>query len=316
MQGLVWNALRQTRVEVPEDQARELAGDASRIAMQNLQLAAESMRLKADFASADVPVLFIKGLTLAARVYGTLSFKMGWDIDILVPQECAEAAAERLKEAGYRLVIPKASSAPGQIKRWHDRFKESVWRHDERQIHVELHTDLIDNRMLLRGLSPFAAVQEVEVAPGLSLTTLSDDQLFAYLSVHGASSAWFRLKWVADFAAFIEGYEASQIEDLYTRSQTMGAGRAPAQALLLCAYLFGSRIGSKLESELKSDPANLWLFHAALRAMAGPSVATELETIRFGTATIHLAQFGLLPDWRFKIRELWRQIDAMRPRLT
>jgi hypothetical protein len=271
------------------------------------------MRLKQGFAAAGVPVLFIKGVTLAALAYGTLSLKMGWDIDILVPPDAIGFAADALSQAGYRLVIPEISTRSDQVEQWHQRFKESVWHNDERATYVELHTALVDNQMLLRGLSAFEETQEVDVAKGVRLPTLSNEALFAYLSVHGASSAWFRLKWAADLAALLDERDAPQIEALYRISQQMGAGRAAAQSLLLCAHLFGTNLGTKLGSRLMSDAASLRLFRWALRSMAGRSVATELDEMRLGTALIHLSQLELLPGWRFKLREAWRQISAMHP---
>lgn len=311
VEALVWHALRRAEVAVPEPVARQLAADAARITQQNLLFVAESVRLKALFASEDVPLLFIKGVTLATLAYGTLSLKMGWDIDVLVPRRGLSSAAEILKRAGYRLTTPEPSSDPEQIERWHSRSKESVWRDDRRGIFLELHTGLVDNQLLLRGLSPFASPQQVEVARGVTLPTLPEHDLFAYLSVHGASSAWFRLKWLADVAALLSSYDAGRIEQAYRRSQQLGAGRAAAQALLLAARLFGTKLGAQLENELRSSPGNVSLYRSGLRAMSGRSFATELDEIRFGTAIIHLSQLRLLPGWRFKAVEAWRQIRTM-----
>lgn len=50
-----------------------------------------------------------------------------------------------------------------------------------------------------------SARQLVEVACGIELPTLARDEPSAHLCVHGASSAWFRLKWITDLAALIDG---------------------------------------------------------------------------------------------------------------
>ncbi len=146
------------------------------------------------------------------------------------------------------------------------------------------------------------------MARGRFLPTLTTDELFAYLCVHGASSAWFRLKWIADVGALLAPSPPAGIERLYRRSQALGAGRAAAQALLLCGRLFGTALPPALLAELRADRTNRWLLAIALRKLAGRSLATELPETRFGTASIHLMQLGLLPGLKFKLGEIGRQL--------
>ena len=112
---------------------------------------------------------------------------------------------------------------------------------------------------LARQLSP--------VAKGIELPTLGKDELFAYLTVHGASSAWFRLKWITDLAALLHGESADEIERLYDRSQQLGAGRAAAQALILANRLYGVAIGDQLGTASTFDPTNRWLARLAERQL-------------------------------------------------
>jgi len=306
VEGLVWNALRLAGAEVP-DEAGRLRDAAGRIARDNLVLTAESLRLTALLDAAGVRNLFVKGISLGALVYGSVGPKMGWDIDLLVPLKSVETAAAALEAAGYRLSIPAGPRARERLALWHEHWKESVWTTSE-GLHVELHTRLADNPGLLTGVGPDSPRLEVEVSPGRTLPTLGRDELFAYLCVHGASSAWFRLKWIADVGALLGGCAPAEIERLYRRSQALGAGRAPAQALLLCERLFGTALPPALAAELRSGRMNRLLLAVALRKLAGRSVATELHDTRLGTATIHLMQLGLLPGLKFKVGELARQL--------
>jgi hypothetical protein len=308
VEGLAWNALRLAGAAVPDEAAERLRTAADRIARQNLGLTAESLRLSARLEAAAVRHHFVKGITLGALVYGSVGPKMGWDIDLLVEPAAVEAAASVLETAGYRLVIPSGPRARGRLRLWHDHWKESVWARAEGGVHVELHTRLADNPMLLTEVGPDSRRAPVEVAPGKTLPTLQTDELFAYLCVHGASSAWFRLKWIADVGALLGTREPAEIERLYRRSQALGAGRSAAQALLLCERLFGMALPPALAGELRSGRTNRWLLTVALRKLAGRSVATELQDTRLGTATIHLMQLALLPGLRFKLGELGRQL--------
>lgn len=316
VEGLVWNALRQAGATVPPEAAEPLRASAERIARQNLRLTAESLRLAARLEEAGIPHLFVKGVALGALIYGTVGPKMGWDIDLLVPLAEVEAAAAALEAAGYRLVLPSGLRARARLERFHRDWKESVWTSADGALTVELHTRLSDNPMLLGGVGPESPARTVEVARGRFLPTLGDDELFAYLCVHGASSAWFRLKWIADVAALLAAAEPEEVERLYRRSQALGAGRASAQALLLCERLFGTTLPPALAAELRADRTNRWLLRVALRKLAGRTLATELHHVRFGTATIHLMQLGLLPGLRFKLGELRRQLASVAARLA
>jgi hypothetical protein len=162
--------------------------------------------------------------------------------------------------------------------------------------------------MLTPDIGPGSPTQQVEVARGRFLKTLRTDELFAYLCVHGASSAWFRLKWIADVAALLGNCPPEEIERLYRRSQALKAGRSAAQALLLCERILATPVPPALVAELRSDSINRWLLDIALRKLAGRTLTAELDETLLGTATIHLMQFALLPGLRFKVAELRRQL--------
>ncbi|HEX6377293.1 MAG TPA: nucleotidyltransferase family protein [Allosphingosinicella sp.] len=308
VEGLVWNALGQAGVAVPEEAGARLRAAAGQIARQNLALTAESLRLAGRLAEAGLRHLFVKGISLGALVYGSIGPKMGWDIDLLVPLDSVEPAAAVLEAAGYRLTLPAGPRARERLSRWHEHWKESVWETPDGGLTVELHTRLADNPMLLPDVGPFSPVRRVEVSKGRFLPTLQADELFAYLAVHGASSAWFRLKWIADVGALLGASPPAEIERLYRRSQALGAGRAAAQALLLCERLFGTPLPPALAAELGGDRVNRWLLAIALRKLAGRTMTAELSQRRLGTATIHLMQLALLPGFRFKLAELRRQL--------
>lgn len=306
--GLVWHALVRAKAKVPPEVRKTLSAAASAIAMQNLELAAASIRLKRDLDAAGIPVLFLKGVTLGQLAYGDVALKMGWDIDILIPPERLDDTAAVLERADFHLTSPALPPGRARLVDWHGVWKESVWR-DAAGAHVELHTRLADNPALIPEIDCKSPRQDVDVV-GHILPTLRTEDLFAYLCVHGASSSWFRLKWIADLAALISPCADSEIDRLYRASQRLGAGRAAAQALLLAGHLFDTKVSMELAEELRSDRINRWLFAGALRKMAGRSVAAELHATRFGTATIHLMQLGLLPGWRYKFSEIKRQTAA------
>jgi len=305
VQGLAWNALEPLADLIPTSIREALADDAREHIAANLQIALESARLLGAFRSAGMPLLFVKGLTVGALVYRNPLLKTGWDVDVLVPANRLSQAAQVLRSQGYRLALPKADA---QLARWHRTHKDSLWRRAEPDLHVELHPRLVDNASILPGIGIDSPTQDVEVVPGVILPTLAPDELFAYLCVHGASSAWFRLKWIADLAGLVNGMAPDSLDALYRRSQQLGAARAAGQALLLADALFGTLDGSSLREELASERGTAWLASAALAQLA---ISSEPTGRTFGTWRIHATQLLLRPGLRFKAGELVRQVREM-----
>jgi hypothetical protein len=306
IQALCWHGLKPISKVIPAAVAEPLRLQASAIVEANLRIAAESARLFALYRSAGLQLLFLKGLTLDALAYPTPFLKMGWDIDLLIAPERLPEAAQLLRSAGYTAVIPAAAGR--DLESWHRSHKESVWHCPEGEFHVDLHTRLADNPALLPKLGTNSPSRMVAIAGGIELPTLGKDELFAYLTVHGASSAWFRLKWITDVAALLHGQAEEEIERLYKRSQQLGAGRAAAQALILADRLYGIALSDELRIGIGVDRTNRWLARLAERQVEALHEPTE---VLFGTASIHLSQPFLLPGWRFKLSAVARQLNNM-----
>jgi len=252
---------------------------------------------------------FIKGVTVSALAYRSPQLKMGWDIDLLIDPLDLDRMSSLLHSLGYTLRIP---AEVARLSAWHEFSKESVWQRDG-GFHVELHTRLADNLRLIPAIGMTSPLQWVEVAPSITLPTLAEDELLAYLSVHGASSAWFRLKWISDFAALLAERSKDELQRICERSRQFGAARAFGQALLLADRLFGTLAANpRLRDELAGDRSLAMLCRSALRLMAnGASEPTERLA---GTLPIHWTQLLLQAGLAFKYSELRRQFSLLRLR--
>ena len=302
VQGLVWMALGTDGSSELDD----LRDDAAAIAASNLKAAAACGNILADFENAGIKLIFLKGLALGALAYGSATVKSAVDSDLLIAPDEIGRAAELLENRGYILTIPARPAA--EIRQWHRIRKESVWVAPDSGVQIDLHTRAADNPQMIPAISADSPTRLVDVGNGIQLPTLESTETFAYLAVHGASSAWFRLKWICDFAALLADKSPSELDALYRKSLRLAAGRAPAQALLLADRLFGTlRDNAALKAELLADPANRLLYRAALTQLAGRPEPIEPTSRRLGTLRIHWTQFLLMPGLRFKGSELLRQ---------
>ena len=303
--GLAWHVLHSLGIAIPEAIQSELSAQANAIAAHGLQSAVQSAALSAAFDRAGISHLFVKGLPVGALAYSAPFIKHSWDIDLLVEAGRVEDAAALLDQLGFEIAFPDIGSDWRRLARWHRVQKDSAWRHRETGMMVELHSRLADNPLLIPTVGISAPRQHVSIADGISLPTLAWPEMFAHLCVHGASSAWFRLKWISDLAALLVR-SGSDIEELRQRAQLLGAGRSVAQALLLAHRLFDTRIEDALLRSLNSSAASRQLADVAL----GQLLAPEPVGRKFGTGMIHLSQFLLLPGFQFKLVEGRRQIAA------
>jgi len=305
VQGLVWRALGADGSSELDD----LRDDAAAIAASNLKAAAACGNILADFENAGIKLIFLKGLALGALAYGSATVKSAVDSDLLISPDDIGRAAALLENRGYILTIPARPAA--EVRQWHRIRKESVWVAPDSGVQIDLHTRAADNPQMIPTISADSPARLVDVGNGIELPTLEPAETFAYLAVHGASSAWFRLKWICDFAALLADKSPSELDALYRKSLRLAAGRAPAQALLLADRLFGTlRDNAALKAELLADPANRLLYRAALTQLAGRPEPIEPTSRWLGTLRIHWTQFLLMPGLRFKTSELLRQARA------
>ncbi len=295
VQGLLWNAVAPNASAIPPGIRDALSSDARKIAADSLRVAAESLELRDDFAAAAMPLVFLKGSALGSLAYKEPALKTAIDIDLLIDPADIEHASRILRGRGYRSIMPADENA---LRRWHRRSKESVWSREQPPFQIDLHTRAADNPRLIPDISVHSPVQLTDIG----LRTFAPDEMFSYLAVHGASSTWFRLKWISDFAAFLHPKESAEIRRLYDRSQEIGAGRAAGQALLLADRLFATLSGDPaLSDQLRRERVTHLLAETAFSLLSrNPSEPTEHF---LGTMPMHLTPFLLRGDWRYKLSE-------------
>jgi len=291
--GLVQHGLSFAGVSLPQDIAEELNRGAKANAQQALLRATETINLQRLFDDAGIASVFVKGVTLAQLAYGNVAVKHSWDIDALVSPRSLREANGILQRCGYLRVFPPASFDDARLGAWTSTARECVFEHERTKLILELHWRLTNNRRQLPHVSVASPVQQVRVLGGTSVRTLNDEDLFAYLCVHGALHGWSRLKWLADIGALLSQRSAENIEHLYRTAHSKGCGRAPAQCLLLCRKLFGMRLPDGIAVELRADRAAQRLVAIALDAMGGAGGAVELDDRPLGNLRIELSHFLL-----------------------
>ena len=108
-----------------------------------------------------------------------------------------------LEADGYALVQP--------ARRLNDRQRAAALRFGVEfllvkragNLQVELRWRMMENALLLAGADPWSHTRDVALSETITLRSMDDELLFAYLCAHGAGHGWYRLKWLADLNALL-----------------------------------------------------------------------------------------------------------------
>jgi hypothetical protein len=267
-------------------------------------MAAEALRLQRLFDEAGLPVLFVKGASLAMLAFGNLGLRGGDDIDLLVSWETLPAATALLASAGYHRFDPPTDMNDTQLQLLLAIRKDLGFVHQVSGLRIELHWRLFLNPHAMAENSIMAASRLVPLGGSAGLRTMGEDDLFAYLCLHGALHSWYRLKWLADVNALLAVCSDDDIQRLMRAAEIRGAERAVKQALLLCQQLLGISLPDRLMSQLNKSAMTRWLAATALNAMTVGGGEYEPRGQPFGTTRGSLSTFLLSRSWRYRLAEL------------
>jgi hypothetical protein len=308
--GLVHDGLGRAKTAVPPDIGHQLAEQARELARINLALAAEALRVQRLFVEENVPVAFIKGVSLAKLAYGNLGLRHSKDLDLLVDPASFPAATALVERAGYCRFEPPAKINDSQMRLLRGMRKDFGFRHRKSQLEIELHWQLFSNPYFMAEPSVLTSTRGVPVADTMELRTLGEEDLFAYLCGHGSLHWWHQMKWLADIGAILSSKSEDQVDRLYRAADARGVGRAAAQAILLCHRLLTTPIPTPLITKMRKNATLLGLEATALNAMTVGNGESDPHNVIFGTTRGSLSCFFLSSSWRYRLAELKNQITC------
>lgn len=192
-------AARRHRVAAPVLALLGLPDAAAARRLAALRNAQASVAIVRALEAAGIRAIVLKGAVLAQRLYGDPSARDSKDVDILVaPGDMAGAQAVLAER------FAAAPSRTTQSAREAALIKDVSLTSATLGLEIELHRRLFDVPGLIpRTFDSLWAARAVVRIGGVDVPALGliDEALF--LIGHGASSSWFRLKWVQDIARLL-----------------------------------------------------------------------------------------------------------------
>lgn len=240
-----------THSAIPDAVLNYLRKQKCNIAMANLQMTGELVRILRAMDAQDVKTVVLKGLPLANQLYGDITMRPLRDLDILVFPRDVEKAKEIVQEFHYRLYYPSFEPTPRRMKNWVKTNHHFSYQHEEKGVCLELHWRLgvVGNEIPL-SLLPHG-MHKVTLA-GQPITVLANETLLIYLILHGALHAWFRLRWLCDVGLMLTNKENSW-DKLYRLAEKLGLTAAVNQAVILAHELLGAPIPDRITAKIEKD---------------------------------------------------------------
>lgn len=188
---------------VPTEAVTRLRQKSQASALLNRSLAQELISLCKAFQARGVPVIPIKGATLAVLAYGDLAFRDFTDLDLLVPKSSIAEAQVVLLAQGYkrRALSDELSETIREEGPYHVFIKKRpISRVDLQWVMAHQHFNFwLDRPEVWRSQIP--VVLGNGTVPGLA-----PEILLIILCVHGSKHAWELLKWVCDVAELVRSH--------------------------------------------------------------------------------------------------------------
>jgi hypothetical protein len=248
----------------------------------------ELCRLLQAFASADVPVLLLKGAALAYSLYPEPWLRPREDTDLLVEGVDARRAGEALASLGYHAALMQRGELVTN-QRLHVRTDASGLRHD-----CDLHWKIANPVPFAELLMPRALLGDAET------TSLGDVAVRHPRRLHAILLAcWHRashhhdstnLLWLYDLHLLVEGMTDSGAAELLDVARQTGTADICARGLQLANERFHTRLPIALLTDL-----------AALNDMKSSLTAVYLRP-NARRVDLLMADLRALPNWGARAR--------------
>ena len=243
---------------VPAESLTQLRQRTQAGALLNRLLAQELVVLCEAFAAHGVPVMPIKGATLAASAYGDLTLRDFSDLDLLVPERSIAEAQAILLAQGYERKDP--SSDPGEADHEEGPYhvfikRRTLFRVDLQWVMAHQHFVFqLDRREFWERRTPVPLANKT--VPGLA-----PEDLLIILCVHGSKHAWEALKWVCDVTELLRAHDHLDWDQIFSSASTWRCRRLVLMGLSLARLLLDVPLPEAVLARLSADSDVQMLSH-------------------------------------------------------
>ncbi len=243
---------------VPAESLTQLRQRTQAGALLNRLLVQELVVLCDAFAANGVPVIPIKGATLASSVYGDLTLRDFSDMDLLVPKGSIAEAHAILLERGYERKDP--SSDPGE--RDHEDGPYHVFIKKRTLFRVDLQWVMAGEHFAFQLDRPeFWQRRTAVPLANKTVQGLTPEDLLIVLCVHGSKHAWDSLKWVCDVAELLRAQDQLDWDRIFSSASRWRCRRLLSMGLSLAHLVLDAPLPKTVLARLSADSDVQMLSH-------------------------------------------------------
>lgn len=278
---------------VPAELLTRLRQKAQVGALLNRTLAKELVALCDAFQARGVPVIPIKGATLAVVAYGDLALRDFTDLDLLVPQAAIAESQAVLRSQGYE----RRAASEGSGETNHKEGPYHVYIKKRALSRVDLQWVMAHQHFAFRLDRPEFWARRVAVSfESQTVPGLAPEDLLIVLCVHGSKHAWEHLKWVCDVAELVRSHPELDWNQIFMQASTWRCRRMLYLGLAVAHLLLDAPLPAAVRERLEADGEVMAL---ACRMPAGLlSAAREGITEEQAGALYFCVNDSWLERWR------------------
>jgi hypothetical protein len=237
---------------IPDDILGAFHAIIDEIGRGNRALFNELARVLDTLRKNGVEAIPFKGPVLAIRAYGDLGLREFGDLDFLIRDEDLDKAITVLRGLGYKR---QGKFTAAQYTFVHRLQGQEIIFGEFSGIAIEPHTRLTSMKMALdidyAGL--WLRAQRITLG-GYTFLTLTPEDDLLLLAIHGGKEMWWKLKWVCDFAAFVELNPDLDWTVITERARAQGCLRMLLLATSLARGYFNVPIPNAVAAVEHRDP--------------------------------------------------------------
>ena len=235
---------------VPAESLARLRQRTQAGALLNRVLAQELLVLCEAFDAHGVPVMPIKGVTLAVSAYGDLTLRDFSDLDLLVPKGSIAEAQALLLAQGYERRNP--SSEPGATD--HDGGPYHVFSKKRTLFRVDLQSVMAHQDFVFQlDRSEFWKRRTPVPLANKTVQGLAPEDLLIVLCVHGSKHAWEQLRWVCDVAELLRSHQCLDWELILSSASNWRCRRLVYMGLSLAHLVLDAPLPEAVVARFSAD---------------------------------------------------------------
>ena len=218
-------------------------------ARHNALLTEELNRLLCLFEEHGIVAIPFKGPALAEELYGDISCREIFDLDVLVKREDVLRGMDLMASLGY---TSQSRFTKGQMEAYLAAHNEISFANEEKKVIVELQWEIAP-RYFGFPIAPLRLWDHNQVRSKSGYLYPPPEEMLLMLCVHGAKDLWEQLKWICDVAELLRVHKDLDWEKTTELAYDSGGRRMLFLGLLLAKDLFDASIPEKIVKEIEAD---------------------------------------------------------------